>query len=423
MAVPPARAFAFPHSKGRRHPSLLLTAILLVGIGGCGDNTIEPQLDSVDVAAFSKLQLVFDTIANHADAIWLEREAGQTYRLDTTPLIWMRLLDDFTNVDPDGYLIHHPSPHGLELFHPAFDGMAPVYRQRVTAELLDLRNERTYRLNVTLGGVNTFVFSYVGDPGVTADPRSSDFLTYLVHEGFHRYQFYDGGWTRYPDWVTELESYPIVRGNVSLALLEERILVAGLRAASPAEVEIACRQFFAVRVARRRLPEVVVDGIQFVDQSDHALEHYEGTARYVQDRFLEAAGLATHELTVAQLAAELDATFTRDLMVPPAAGEVRFHFESWRFYRTGAALGLLLDELDVDWKSAARHGRSQFQVLETMYSNLTETELATLVADAKQAHEFDGIIAAATEYFLSPSESIADRATRPCIEPALFGQR
>jgi hypothetical protein len=412
-----------------RSAHLVLTSCLLLNTWGCGDNAIGVELDQLDVQSFLKLQFVFDTFAWSSEAIWREPGDGQTFRLDTIPILWMRLLDGPEEegaparaVDPDGYLIHHPHPNGPQLYHPVFDAMAPVHHQVVSAELLP-DDERTYRLNLTLAGANTFVFAYGEGPGDEFDPRMFGFLTLLVHEGFHRYQFYESGWTRYPDWVSEPESYPIVEGNVSLAILEDQVLAAGLRATTSEDRDLALRQFYAVRVARRGLPEVVVNGINFVDQSDSALEHYEGGADYTSKvRFLEAAGLGSEEFAAASLARQLEASLT-DAAFLNEAGVVRYNFSRGRFYTTGAALGLLMDALDIDWKSAAKLGMGPFQVLQTHYAGLSDSELAMLLAQAKQGHDFDGAIATATYQYFHPDPAAPDMQSRRmkippmCVEP------
>lgn len=414
--------------RATRSAHLVLTSFLLLGTYGCGDNAIGVELDRVDVQSFLKLQFVFDTFAGNSEAIWSE-EDGQTFRLDTIPILWIRLLDgaDGGGVDPDGYLIHHPAPREPELAHPVFDAMAPVHHQPVVEEFLP-GDGRTYRLSLTLAGANTFVFAYGDWPGEIFDPRMFEFLTLLGHEGFHRYQFYESGWTRYPDWVSDPESYPIVEGNVSLALLEDQVLAAGLRATTSEDIDLALRQFFAVRVARRELPEVVVNGINFVDQSDHALEHYEGGADYVSYvRFLEAAGLGSQEFAAASLAARLETSLEEAGFLDDESE--RYMFSRGRFYSTGAALGLLMDALDIDWKSAAKHGMSPFQVLQTHYSGLSSGDLAMLLAQAKQRHDFDGAIAAATELYFRPVPAARVTGTslnkiRPrCVEPTLMGRQ
>jgi hypothetical protein len=368
----------------------------LLVIAACEPDPIEVQLDDIEVESFAQLKLALSTVAEHGAELWREPITDHRFTLDAVPILWMRSLDD-GSVDADGYLIQHPSPRGPEALNPVFDSIAPVYLQQASEALLA---GRAYNLAVSISGAETFVFAWTNQLESPLDPRTPGFAALLVHESFHRYQLYEGGWTPYESFVEDPERYPVVTNNVALALLENEILATALRTTALFNLEGALRQFVAVRRARRSLPEVVVDGINFVRQSDHALELYEGSARIVEDGFRELATTQTPELSVSGLLAELEgAVQSADAFTNAAV--VRAYFSRGRQYQTGSALGRLLDRLNRDWRSAAAHGKAPIDVLDERYSYLNNDDLERLLAQAKQAHDFDGVIAERTAFYMS----------------------
>ncbi len=373
--------------------------LLVMLVASACEGSIEVELEAIEIESFTQLTFVLRTVAEHGAALWREPQSDQHFALDSVPLLWMRAFAD-GSVDVDGYLLQHPSPRGPQALHPVFDGLAPVHLQEVSAALL---GGRPYNLAISLSGAETFVFAWMEQLEDSLDPRTPGFSAFLVHESFHRYQLYEGGWTMYASFVQAPERYPIVGSNIALALLEGEVLAAGLRAASLADLEQALRQFVAVRRARRALPDVVVDGINFVEQSDHALELYEGSARHVEQRFLELTNMTSAEESVNGLLAELDAPLLES-DVSMTAAQVRMYFSRSRHYQTGDALGRLLDRLHRDWRSPAANGKAPFHVLEARYSYLSNDALAGLLEEAKVAHDFNGIIAARTTWYLSRPE-------------------
>jgi hypothetical protein len=165
-------------------------------------------------------------------------------------------------------------------------------------------------------------------------------LRLVVHEIFHEWQ---QQWTSVPYPVAC--RYPYEDGeNAFLARAEELMLakMAALQAAGGTDVPLA--EYLASRSSRyAREGGATASGIEEWE------ERIEGTARYVEEEYAVAAGIATPSAAAEELVRYFKTFRPGDL-------------QKWKYYRVGLALGKLLDGLDDrDWKEACSKGLSPYR--------------------------------------------------------------
>jgi hypothetical protein len=192
------------------------------------------------------------------------------------------------------------------------------------------------------------------------DSTPNNWFRLLVHEAFHDHQARQ--WKqppkprhcRYP--YDDLDHAFLVR-------VEERLLgqMVGQAATEPLAHTLA--EYLSLR--GRRYAGDTGSAAREIEEYEEASE---GTARYVEERYALAAGLATETKTLESLAAFFD-TFRPS------------NLQKWKYYRTGTVLSLALDRLAVPgWKEACEQGTCLYpraaQWLRDSAAALTDDEAA-----------------------------------------------
>jgi len=223
----------------------------------------------------------------------------------------------------------------------------------------------------------------------------------ILHEAFHVHQdrLAPGKGAN----EAAVAHYPVLDAtNNALVALEARLLRDAVLAPTPAERRAKAEQFLAIRSARRT-------GLDTASVSYENLNEFkEGTAKYVQYRFLQIGervtptpemyfhtgftgysggvlrGLLKDEMDdMAAVAAFSDNRFGNKF----GGGPLRF-----RLYATGGAQGLLLDEFAPDWKSRIFAPGVYLTDLLAKALPLSDDRRATLAAQAKAAYGYDSIL-------------------------------
>ena len=298
-----------------------------------------------------------------ADGIW----PGFDPRAHPVVLAWK---------DPGGALIgavtiNHPDPGAIgDAVEVDADGrtLGPVHRVRnIDGDAAArLRAMEAFEFDTTIGGVGSFLMNAGGgDPFF--DPTTLDYSSTLLHEMFHRYQE-----QAFPNLAVDqdIEGYAYTADNLELAALEDRALVAALRADDPSAREVAARRFAGIRLARLAADDrVALDGAQ---------EMFEGTARYLEHRFAgDDTGYAYHR---DNYDAELGAA-------PAEQAGVKEYYGFGRWYASGAAVMRLLDDLDVaDAASRIEGGDTPAAVLAATLG-VTDADADRLTTEARAAYD------------------------------------
>lgn len=238
-----------------------------------------------------------------------------------------------------------------------------------------LQSLRAFNLNIVLGGIDSFAM-VAGSSDDFFKPTSTDFVSTLLHEMFHRHQgaaFTERGADQ------DIDGYDYSPANLELIGLEDRALTAAINAPTSAQRELAARHVVAIRNVRLAAdPRVALDSRQ---------EIREGTARYIE-----------HLLAGGDTAYRYHGTnFDEYLIVDIADVNVKGNLAFGRWYVTGAAMLHLLDQLGADMIfSRVEAGEAPVDHLAALLG-VESTDYEQLVADARVAYDPDSELAAQAE--------------------------
>lgn len=205
-------------------------------------------------------------------------------------------------------------------------------------------------------GPNSFSIGYVvGTDTVPAlQPRGNSLfsrLDFYYHESFHGYQHRRFAPSPLGDRRVRMgerlvdSAVTATPGFTTLGELERRLLAQALRTGQRDSVQAVVRAYLAVRRAR-------VGALPQVRAVERSFERLEGTAHWVgctaAARALEEPAQRVTECVTEELERPLD-----DF---PAMPEADARQMRWRQYGTGAAMALLLDRLEVEWRAQVQAG-------------------------------------------------------------------
>jgi hypothetical protein len=220
-----------------------------------------------------------------------------------------------------------------------------------------------------------------------ADPRATErWTSNAVRAAFGRWQLVEGnldGQFRLADTEGSGQAELPAPPQVALALLEQRILAAALRANGD-DARLA-RQLVAVRQLR------LIDSPNAM-RADQAQEQRDGTAEYVAYRFALAAG----QTQLQSWPDRLLSGYAADRAPEPGSGATPLgdYMLKERPALTGAAIGLLLDASAIPWRGQMAQGTPPFDTLAAAFP-VAETERDALVAQSKVRFGYDELAARA----------------------------
>jgi len=249
--------------------------------------------------------------------------------------------------------------------------------------------------------MDSLVTVAVGLPEGFLPVDSSDIMirvfSFIIHEAFHQFQRQNFGDI---PWVRE-ERYPILDPeNTASAYLEMQILKDALIAMNgqqSAPCRDLCRHFAAVRENRWKTANPLVK------EYEQGQEINEGTAKYVEVRSI---------LDMNQLAGNPDQNIHPDFLSVFNTQEraLAYLYQNFnqimadktvqpddmirnRIYPVGAAEGLLLDYLGIEWKNDAQKAGPDFtfsgKFISALCNNTDNTE--TMVVNAREKHHYDKV--------------------------------
>ncbi|MCG8353810.1 MAG: hypothetical protein MI924_39095, partial [Chloroflexales bacterium] len=327
-------------------------------------NSAHEDSGTIDAKLFQRIANIFEVFRNNADQIWAD-----TYRLDQMPLLLV--YKDAAGNPQHGYLLNHPDAASVptaELLKtdPALK-LPPVYRltELPSARIKQVRH---FDFQAPIAGVPSFIMAY-NAPSVDqlSAPVSADWDAFIVHEGLHDQQ--DATWVQGLQ-SQDVDNYPLDGDAIAAIRLEHQLLIAALSAPDAATRDAAIKRFIAVRSDR-------IATNQLAQTMDGQQERFEGTARYIEYRLGQFIPNPNQVGAIKYLQVALEPQATRD--------ELAFG----RFYSTGAALSLLLDQVGIPWKAAVEQGQSQYEVLRDHFG-LTDNaaEQAALLAEARKVYHY-----------------------------------
>ncbi len=336
-----------------------------------------------DSLALSATAAVVALFRSESDAVWPGYDLAERPFLVYLPDRW-------------AILVNAPRPtEGFTAYPedwPPLGAVAILHR----GPFKDLAGQLEF--NLEIGGIETVAIAPTR--GLRAGRRAAIGLgfTFIVHEAFH--QFQRDTFQSIPNDLPE-EEYPILDSeNTALASLEMHILRDALRAAARADTARAresAAEFLAVRKERwNRRPEDI-------PLFERPQELTEGSAQYVEVRCVGLMGdfcERSAALPTLPPGCDVFAGVTADLYLL-ADFEDRIgdgvidptDMPRNRVYPVGAALGVLLDFFQIDWKTRVSDAATSPGLAELLEQG-AQRDLATsdtLLARAKQRYRYDDL--------------------------------
>jgi hypothetical protein len=364
-------------------------------------------LDPVDRALFEDVTSINDVFLNRRFMIW-----DDNYRFDDIPMLLARR--DRAGVPPRyGFLFNWSSgvlENGGPFKQPSFLYLGTVYCVSppahaqelisVPAVLRQATHESELPITITTpNGQQTnddsvFLLIYgdrSNEPRTAdraADPRATErWTSNAVRAAFQRWQLVEGnldGQFRLAGSESNNQAAPPAPDQVALALMEQRILAAALRANG--DDERLAREFVAIRQLRLASSQYDMQGEQNQEQRD-------GTAEYAAYRFALAAG----QTQLQSWPDRLLASYAGDNAPEPSSSlsPLGDYILNQHPALTGAAIGLLLDAAALPWRGQMAQGATPFAIRAAAFP-VGAAERDALVAQAKARFGYDELAARAT---------------------------
>lgn len=276
--------------------------------------------------------------------------------------------------------INHPTPAALGDATTLTGNGWPFTVSRISnpTNLEEFTSFPNFEFDKTVGGASSFLIrATYGDPGL--DPSEKEFINFVLHEMFHRYQISAFTDTFDANSDQDLNTYPFDAINLERSILEERALAAAINAQSDTERDAAARRFVGVRLARRAAqPRTALDDSQ---------EKFEGSARFLEHRFGKED--TSYSFTYNNFEADLTSEFS---IIPE--GSIKETFGFGRFYASGAAILEIARRSGVtDLEAQLESGTPPASVLARQL-NVTEADTETLLAEARSNYDADQTLSA-----------------------------
>lgn len=314
-------------SLARRQIHLLLLCLLSLSATGCPREIVTPALPGLsdgEERALRVVQTALDVSRAEGKSIW------PGYAPHTIPLLIFRPQGRSFVVNP-----RLVAEGRVAILQPWLKEQ--VYA--VDSRELRVSNNLPFAKEFPLDGQPVFLVRHLNRT------KDATFYRLLVHEVFHFFQHTEWETVEYPDACR----YPYRNEeNAYLVRLEEKALAILLALEDASALSLPGRTYVALRLARYGAG---TDGERALAIEEWE-ELVEGSARYVEEMYAIAAGYATSNSVASELVAYFKEFRPKDL-------------QKWKYYRTGAALALVLDRLgDAQWKQRCAEGVGPFPSLE-----------------------------------------------------------
>ncbi|HBJ2611980.1 TPA: hypothetical protein LA742_000390 [Clostridium botulinum] len=361
--------------KGFKKPVIII-GIIIIFLGICiiGNTVLNKttkidynSLDKTDREMFTKLSKIYTNFRDNSNKLWNEE-----YKLNEEPIILVRANKSNGLIRYQAYAInldyYNKSIFSKEIEIPSSLVLPNVYR----LSKFDPNTINTwfpYNFGtVSIEGKDVFYFKYYSD--MLNDPDLYyDFPSFLLHESFHTY--------KQKDWLYDsndgeyIESYPYNKENYALIGLEFKLLDKCMQSNNVNEIKDYLRQWTIVRTYRYKKWSQLL--------AETNTEAIEGTARYIEYSYSKLTG---GKLTVlARKQEPYYVTFSEAYnYIANNQAESPNYLERSMRYETGAALGLIMDKANINWKTEIednknKPGKTQYQILKE-YFNISNEDIS-----------------------------------------------
>lgn len=356
-------------SKGKIIIITLVVLLLGIGLGNIVINkyynTNYTSFNSVDKEMFNKLSQIYEEFDKNGEKLW------PNYDFTKKPLILIRTYRDKGILRKYAYAVNIEGiKEGIfskEVTMPKDLNLPKVYR----ISSLDPKLFKSFIPNnfgtIDINGQKVFYFKYY--PKMIESPDLYfDFSSFLLHETFHTYK--QENWEYDKDDGEYIENYPNNKENYALMGVEFSLLDKCLESNNKEEVKIYLRDWTIIRTYRyEKWPKL---------KNETNTEAIEGTARYIEYEYSKLTG---GRLTVlANKEAPYHVTFIQAFnYIADGKAESQAFLKRPMKYEIGAALGLVMDQLNINWKSEIEDskdnpGETQYEILKK-YFNISDKDI------------------------------------------------
>lgn len=211
-------------------------------------------------------------------------------------------------------------------------------------------------LHYGLQGRSMLAFPQLDSTFSVTDPVAA-LATVLYHEEFHRYQWNSFRQTNGPEGYAAVQKpVPVPRNVVfserfrQLAAAERSVLAHAVLQHDGDSIRSSLATYVRIRKQRRALLPEPYRGTEPHEERKEGSAHL--VAYQALNASLECCGRSVRELIHRDLLTT--APFVRDT--------VTSSYRHWHIYATGAAIGLILDRLAMEWRSRLEGGATFFQL-------------------------------------------------------------
>ncbi|MDZ5253656.1 hypothetical protein [Clostridium sp. LIBA-8841] len=328
-------------------------------------NTNYNNFNSVDKEMFNKLSDIYKEFHKNGDQLWPD------YDFEKMPLILIRTYKDKGILRKYAYAIN-------------VEGMKEgIFSKEVTMPK-DLDLPKIYRISslnpqlfksfmpgnfgeIDIKGQKVFYFKY--NPKMIENPDLYfDFSSFLLHESFHTYK--QENWEYDKNDGEYIENYPNNKGNYALIGVEFSLLDKALETNNKEDIEKYLKDWTIIRTYRyEKWPQL---------KNETNTEAIEGTARYMEYEYSKLTGGKLTVLANKEAPYHVSFIHAFNYIANGEAESPEFLKRPMR-YEVGAALGLLMDELNINWKSQIEDskdnpGETQYEILKK-YFNITDKDV------------------------------------------------
>ena len=346
-------------------------------------NTNYTNFDYIDKEMFNKLSEIYKEFDENGEKLW------PNYDFDKKPLILIRTYRDKGIIRKYAYAINVKGiKEGIfskEVIIPKDLNLPKVYR----ISNLDLQLFKSFIPGnfgiVDIKDEKVFYFKYY--PKMIENPDLYfDFSSFLLHEAFHTYK--QEKWVYDRNAGEYIERYPNNKENYALMGVEFSLLDKSLKTNNKEEIKKYLRDWTIIRTYRHeKWPQL---------KNETNTEAIEGTARYIEYKYSKLTG---GKLTVlAKKENPYHVSFVQAFnYIANREAESPKYLQRPMRYEVGAALGLMMDELNIDWKSQIQDseespGETQYEILKK-YFNITDKKInEEIIKDIENENNYNELL-------------------------------
>lgn len=374
-------------SKGKIITIILIALLLVIFTGNILINKFYrvsyDNFNSVDKEMFNKLSEIYKEFDENREKLWPD------YDFEKKPLILIRTYRDKGVLRKYAYAINvegiKEGFFSTEVKLPNNLNLPKVYRISSLDPKL-FKSLMPYNFGtVNIKGEEIFYYKYhkkmIENPDLYFD-----FSSFLLHESFHTYK--QKNWEYDREGKEELKDYPNNEENYALMGVGFSLLDKGLKTNNKEEIKKYLKDWTIIRAYKyKKWPQL---------KNETNTEAIEGTARYIEYKYSKLTGGRLTVLAKKEEPYHISFIQAFNYIANGEAKSAEYLKRPMR-YEVGSVLGLMMDELNIDWKkqiedSKDNKGRTQYEILER-YFNITDKDITEeVIQNIKNENNYNELL-------------------------------